>query len=97
MVNGRRVPYVRNSRFEATRVSRMLAEHVGFSVPVVGLIVVVGARRGFTVKAHPADGAVAVVPRRGINRFLKAQPHRFNLREIDAIHEVARRSSTWQR
>lgn len=97
MVNGRRVPYVRNSRFEAKRASRMLAEHVGFPVPVIGLIAVVGARRGFTVRAQPADGAVAVVPRRGIGRFLKAQPPRLSLREIDAIHEVARRSSTWQR
>lgn len=97
MVNGRRVPYVRNSRFEAKRASRMLAEHVGFPVPVIGLVAVVGARRGFTVRAQPADGAVAVVPRRGIGRFLKAQPPRLGLREIDAIHEVARRSSTWQR
>ena len=97
LVNGRRVPDVRNSRFEAKRASRMLAEHVGFPVPVIGVIAVVGARRGFTVKAQPADGAVAVVPRRGIGRFLKGHPRRVGLREIDAIHEVARRSHTWHR
>lgn len=97
MVNGHRVPYVRSSRFEAKRASRLLAEHVGLPVPVSGVIAVVGARRGFTVKAQPADGAVVVVPRRGLGRYLKGQPHRFGLREIDAIHEVARRSTTWQR
>ncbi|MBO0901763.1 NERD domain-containing protein [Cellulomonas sp. zg-ZUI222] len=30
MVNGRRVPYVRNSRHEAGRASRLLTEHAGF-------------------------------------------------------------------
>ena len=97
LVNGQRHAYVRKSRFEAQRASRMLAEHVGFPVPVTGIIAVVGARRGFTVKAQPADGAVVVVPRRGIRRFLQSRPSRLGLREIDAIHEVARRSSTWQR
>lgn len=97
MVNGRRVPYVRNSRYEAMRASCMLAERVGFPVPVTGLIVVVGARRGFTVRAQPTDGAVVVVPRRGVGRYLRSQPRRMGLREIDAIHEVARRSDTWQR
>lgn len=96
MVNGQRVPYIRNSRSETKRASRMLSEHVGFPVPVTGLIAVVGARRGFTVKSQPADGVVGVVGRRGVRRLLEAQPARLGLREIDAIHEVARRSSTWQ-
>jgi hypothetical protein len=97
MINGSRVPYVRNSRHEAGRASRLLAEYVGFPVPVTGMIAVVGARRGFTVKSQPADRAVVVVPRRGIRRFLQSQPPRLSLREIDAIHEVARRSTTRQR
>lgn len=97
MVNGSRVPYIRNSRHEARRASRLLAEQVGFPVPVVGMIAVVGARGGFTVKTQPADGAVAVVQRRRIRRFLTSQPQRLGLREIDAIHEVARRSTTWHR
>lgn len=97
MVNGQRVPYIRNSRFEAGRASRLLSEHVGFPVPVMGLIAVVGARRGFTVKSQPGDGGVRVIGRRGVRRVLESQPVRLGLREIDAIHEVARRSSTWQR
>ena len=97
MVNGGRVPYIRNSRFEAKRASRMLSEHVGFPVPVTGLIAVVGARRGLTVKSQPADGVVRVVGQRGVRPHLEAQPVRLGLPEIDAIHEVARRSSSWQR
>ena len=97
MVNGRRVPYVRNSRYEAKRASRKLADHVGFPVPVTGVVAVVGARRGFTVKSQPSDGAVVVVPRLRIGRFFRSRPRRLGLREIDAIHEVARRSTTWQR
>ena len=97
MVNGSRVPYIRNSRHEARRASRLLAEQVGFPVPVVGMIAVVGARGGFTVKNQPSDGAVTVVPRRRIRRFLTLQPQRLGLREIDALHEVARRSTTWHR
>lgn len=97
LVNGRRHPYVRNSRFEARRASRLLAEHVGFPVPVTGLIAVVGARRGFTIKQQPEDGAVVVVTRRGIGRFLRSRPPQLDLRQIDAIHEVARRSHTWHR
>ena len=46
MVNGGRVPYIRNSRFEAKRASRMLSEHVGFPVPLTGLIAVVGRVAG---------------------------------------------------
>ena len=97
MVNGSRVPYIRNSRHEARRASLLLAEQVGFPVPVAGVIAVVGAQRGFTVKTQPADGAVTVVPRRRIGRFLTSRPQRLGLREIDAIHEVARRSTTWHR
>ena len=97
MVNGHREPYVRKSRYEARRASRLLAEHVGFPVPVTGLVAVVGARGGFTVKAQPADGAVAVVHGRGVARFLRSRPTCLDLRQIDAIHEVARRSTTWTR
>lgn len=97
MVNGSRVPYIRNSRHEAKRASRLLAQHVGFPVPVTGLVAVVGAQRGLTVDSQPADGAVAVVQIGGIQRFFRSRPQRLSLREIDAIHEVARRSSTWVR
>ncbi len=47
MINGQRVPYVRNSRHEARRASRSLSEQAGFPVVAVGVIAVMGARKGF--------------------------------------------------
>ena len=97
MVNRRRAPYVRASRFEARRAARLLTEHAGFPVPVTGVIAIVGARRGFLVRNQPSDHSVAVVSRGAIVPFLHAQPDRLGVREVEAIHDVARRSTTWQR
>jgi hypothetical protein len=49
------------SRFEAHRTSKFLTAALG-GVPVTttGVIAVMGARKGFTVKAQPPDGAVIV-------------------------------------
>lgn len=95
MVNGQRVPYIRNSRHEAKRAARLLTEQAGFPVSVTGIIAVMGAQRGFTVREQPTDGAVAVVTRRQISHHLLAQPERLSLREAMAIFDVARRSTTW--
>lgn len=96
IVNGQRVPYVRNSRHEAARASRLLTQHAGFPVDVVGLIAVVGAHRGFTVKQQPRDGAVVVVARRQLPGYLQGLPARFDVRRLEAIGEGARRSTTWR-
>lgn len=96
MVNGQRVPYVRNSRHEASRAARLLSEHAGFPVPVVGVIAVMGAHRGMTVKRQPEDGAVVVVQRRRISQHLAGRPPRLGEREVQAIYDAARRSTTWQ-
>jgi hypothetical protein len=95
MVNGQRVPYIRSSRHEARRASRLLTEQTGFPVPVSGVIAVMGAQRGYTVKQQPEDGAVVVVQRRRISRHLRRLPSHLGPREVEAIFEVARRSTTW--
>lgn len=96
MVNGQRVPYIRNSRHEARRAVRLLSEQAGFPVAVIGVIAVMGAHKGFTVKKQPEDGAVIVVARKRLTRVLQHLPSRLSTREVDAIYEVARRSSTWR-
>ncbi|WGX96846.1 nuclease-related domain-containing protein [Nocardioides sp. L-11A] len=96
MVNGQRVPYIRNSRHEARRASRMLTEQAGFPVIATGLIAVMGAQKGFKIRTQPEDGSVVVVMRRRISHHLLSQPFRLSKREIDAIYDVARRSTTWQ-
>ncbi|WP_208012436.1 nuclease-related domain-containing protein [Cellulomonas shaoxiangyii] len=96
IVNGQRVPYVRNSRHEAGRASRLLTEHAGFPVDVVGVIAVMGAHRGFTVKQQPRDGAVVVVARRRLSAYLQGLPARLDMRQVEAISDIARRSTTWR-
>lgn len=97
MVNGQRVPYIRNSRHEARRAARLLTEHAGFPVTAAGVIAVMGAQKGFKIRAQPEDGAVVVVTRRRISHHLLSQPHRLSPREVDAVYDIARRSTTWQR
>ena len=96
MINGFRVPYIRNSRHEARRAARLLTQQAGFPVEVSGVVAVMGAHRGFTIRSQPKDGAVVVVPRKHICEHLLTRPQRLTAREIDAIYGVARRSSTWE-
>lgn len=96
MVNGQRVPYVRNSRHEAKRAARLLTDRVGFPVTVLGVIAVVGAHKGLTIKKQPEDGRVVVVQRRRISRWLRRLPTVLDDREIAQVVEVARRSTTWR-
>ena len=43
MINGQRQPYIRNSRHEAQRAGKLLTAACGFHVPVIGMVVPVGA------------------------------------------------------
>ncbi|MGN6780051.1 MAG: nuclease-related domain-containing protein, partial [Marmoricola sp.] len=95
MVNGQRVPYVRNSRHEAKRAGRLLSEQSGFPVAVLGVIAVMGAHKGFKIKKQPEDGAVVIVQRRRIAQYVQGLPRRMTEQEIEAIYDVARRSTTW--
>ncbi len=95
-VNGTNLPYVRNSRHEARRAARLLSAAARFDVEVAGIIAIMGAHRGFTVKAQPADGAVAVVTRKEIGTHLRGLPVRLGEPSINRIHSVARHLATWQ-
>jgi hypothetical protein len=54
-----------------------------------------GAQRAFTIKQQPEDGAV-VVQRRRISQCVGVSCRRLAEREIAAIHDAARRSTTWR-
>lgn len=95
MVNGQRVPYVRNSRHEADRASRLLTEQAGFPVVAVGVIAVMGAHKGYTIKKQPEDGRVVVVQRRRVSSYLQSLPVCLSSCQIDVVYDVARRSTTW--
>lgn len=92
MVNGARQPYVRNSRHEANRVSRLLSSASGLDVLATGLVVPVAAT-GFTVKKQPDD--IRVVNRGRLVRFLRQTPDVLAPATVATLFEYARLSSTW--
>lgn len=93
MVNGQRQAYVRNSRFEARRVAKLLSAATGAPVVAVGVIVPVGAAE-IRVKKLPED--VKVVNRMRLVRWLESMPPVLPPEHIDALFNAARRSTTWQ-
>lgn len=52
--------------------------------------------RGFKIKKQPEDGAVVIVQRRRVSQYVKNLPRRLNKRGVEAIYEVAHRSTTWR-
>ena len=93
MVNGRKHPYVRNSRHEAARASRLLTAALGWAVPVRGVIVFVDPRN-ITIREAPSD--VAVTTRYGLNRWMGSLPAVLSDQHVNAIFDQVRRSTTWQ-
>lgn len=93
LVNGHRQPYVRNAQHEARRAARLLSAASGVNVEVTGVIAVVGAHKGFTIKAQPED--VQVVAPSGFARSLPRLPAVLGEHQIETIYRTARRSDTW--
>lgn len=96
LVNGTRTWYVRNSRHEAARAGRLLSAASGQPIQVRGIIAVVGAHRGLTIKEQPRDGAVQVVARKAIADYLRGLPAVLDPATITALHTLACRSTTWR-
>jgi len=91
MVSGQKQHYLRNSRFEAERASKLLSKACGFRVTVEPIIVVLAAE--LTIKAMPPD--VHVVGRKRIAKWLTGRPPTLAPEGVEIIFEKARRDSTW--
>jgi len=91
-VNGAPVDYLRNSRFEATRASKLLTACAGFRIEAVPCIVLSGAAT-VTIKQQPDD--VIVLTARDVPRWFKKRRLVLTPEQVGAIHAVARRSDTW--
>lgn len=92
MVSGQKTNYLRNSRHEAARASKLLTTACGFDVQVDPIIVVIAAE--LTIKAQPAD--VHVVARKRIGKWLERRPATLSPVAVEAIYEMARRDTTWR-
>jgi Nuclease-related domain len=92
-VNGHSKPYLRNSRFEAERASKLLTAACAMQVEVKPVIVFVDLDK-LDTKGVPAD--VAITTLRDLRRFLTQQPTQLTQLAADHIHVMARSSVTWQ-
>ena len=94
-VGGKPVDYLRQSRREASRASRLLQRATGLPVPVQSAIVFVGARRITIRRGGPPDVAVLPTPR-ALRRWLRKQPPALQPAQMETIYEAARRPASWQ-
>ncbi len=92
MVNGKKVPYLRNSHFEAKRASSLLSTACGFDIKVEPVIVVMAAE--LTIKAQPLD--VHIVGRKRIAKWLASRPAVLTPEGVEIVYEQARREVTWR-
>lgn len=95
IVNGSKTWYVRNSRHEARRAAGILSGRAGFPVQVTGLIAMICPRDRFTVKSQPPGGDVVVLARRKLVDWLAGRGPVLSPEQVEALFEVARRSTTW--
>ncbi|WP_166805383.1 nuclease-related domain-containing protein [Cryobacterium sp. Hb1] len=80
MVNGQKQPYLRNSKFEATRVTKMLRERMPQLPPAQAVIALVSPGQ-ITIKKTP--DAVNVLDAVSLRRWLLKQPG--SLVEVDLV------------
>ncbi len=68
LINGQAQSYIRNSRHEANRASRLLTAASGFPVFAAGAVVLVAAQQ-ITIKKPPPD--VRIIGRKELTRWLR--------------------------
>lgn len=95
LVNGQRTDYLRNSRYEAERVRKVLLAHLGVEVPVRAVLVFLTGTvvPQVTIKQMPED--VLVLDRMDLPGAFKRAPERLTPEMIERVFQVARRSTTW--
>jgi hypothetical protein len=83
--------YLRASRSEAEKSSRLLATECGFPVTVTGVVVVIADR--LDVREMPF--LTPVIARKKIVGWLRSQPPRLSSSDIASIYAAARQPATW--
>lgn len=95
IVDGHKVPYIRNSEFEADRAARLLSEAVGFPVAVTPVLVFTTGTLipDVTIKRRP--DRVVVLDRMDVPGVFKRARPILEAAQVDVIYSAARRSTTW--
>ena len=92
-VGGQRTFYLRNSRHEADRASRLLSDACGFPVFTRGVIVIFADE--FSGKRRPED--VTVLRSNELRQWLKKRPPVPDAPTGAEIYAQARKGSVWRR
>lgn len=92
MINGTRVPYIRNSAHEAKRAGKLLSAAVHEGVTAEAAIVVVGSQQLTQRERH---GTVTVLTPDRLVDWLTRRPTRLSAAEIPLLSAAAAQPSTW--
>jgi hypothetical protein len=94
-VGGTRTDYLRNSRHEAERASRLLARAVERPVIVKPVLVILTARFQSTVTIKQPPGDVLILTGADVPRAFTRWKPILTMTEVESVYAQARRSTTW--
>jgi hypothetical protein len=92
LVNGQKTDHLRNARFEASRVAKLLTSAAHAPIAASGIVALVGVKQ-LTVKSRPDD--VAVLRDTGLVRWLHKRPEVLASDLRTHLTSVASLPSTW--
>lgn len=92
LVDGERVPHIREAEFEAVRAAQLLSDAVGTRVEVTPCLVVVDPR-SLTVARPPRR--VAILTPRELKPWLRALTQLYTLDQLDQLGAAALSRETW--
>ena len=92
MVNGRKVPYLRNAEYEATRVTKLITERMSSALEVRPLVVIVAPRQ-ITIREKP--DRVAVLNSRHLRRWLEKRPAALADADVSSLTAVLDDPEVW--
>ena len=95
-VAGQPVPYIRNSEFEAKRVRTILTSALGWEPYVKAALVLLTGTTVPQIKVKGMPEHVMVLNRLDVPRWFQRRETMLTPEQVDAVFEVARRSTTWQ-
>lgn len=95
MVDGHRTQYLRNSRYEGERASRLLTAACGFPVLVKPILIFTTGTLvpDVTIKSRPEG--IGILDRMDVPRAFKRAAPVLTQDQVEQVFAVARRSTTW--
>ena len=87
-LDGVAVPYLRQAKFEAEQVARVLGNHLIFDVPVYACLVLTGSHAS-QVHYDRRPSGVSVLEKADVPRWFRRQPIALDADHTRAVYEIA--------